>query len=274
MLSSRIKAVEAAIDTEVPIWFPGLAPILAADVIVAPGCRWTSEGYGTGRWLAQDATAPRQVEAKVEMAGTDMVVERLPQDLQRRFASLPFADGDLATAAQLLSEAVTLLARPPGVGALVGSLVKAVHILRAEAGFDINHSDPELPFSIFVSIPRVDECACIARLAETLLHEALHLQLTLIEATVPLVAVGGGEGYSPWQRRPRPLSGLLHGLYVFSGISEVFSQLAAADPCLSAYATRRRREIASEVATLGPPPVGLTPAGASVWARAMAAAAE
>jgi HEXXH motif-containing protein len=224
--------------------------------------------------LAQDSAAPCEVVANVETAGAVIIVERLPQDIQSRFAPLPFAEDGLAAAVQPLSEAVTLLARAPGVGALVGSLVKAAHILRAEAGYDVNHSDPDLPFSVFISIPAADETARIARLAETLLHEALHLQLTLIEAAVTLVAAGAREGYSPWQSSPRPVGGLLHGLYVFAVISEVLSWSAAADPDVCAYAGRRRREIAAEVGTLGPPPAGLTLAGASVWARAMEAATD
>src|SRR5262249_23561992 len=150
----------------------------------------------------------------------NILVERLPRPVQRHFPHTRFENDGLPNAVGPLRDAVALLALLPGVGDLVASLVKVVHILRADAGYDISHSDPALPFTVFLSVPAADEPARIPRLAESLLHESLHLQLTLLEAAVVLVSAAAEEGYSPWQRRLRPLGGLLHGLYVFAGISE------------------------------------------------------
>lgn len=64
------------------------------------------------------------------------------------------------------------------------------------------------------------------RLAEALVHEFGHTELHALMAVEPLVGSVGPEElfYSPWRPDPRPIVGLLHGLYAFS---EVLSLLAA-----------------------------------------------
>ncbi|MBR0553746.1 HEXXH motif domain-containing protein [Sphingomonadaceae bacterium LXI357] len=151
-------------------------------------------------------------------------------------------------------------------GGTVTHLVRAIHVIEAPGpGYDISHSEPSIPFSIFVSVP-VGERHGTLRLAESLLHEALHLQLTLLERHVPMVLDTAATGYSPWQQSQRPLSGLLHGLYVFAAIDQWLALLDAAPSTSSEdriYLTRRRAEIAEEiadVATLADAP-SLTPTG-------------
>lgn len=48
--------------------------------------------------------------------------------------------------------------------------------------YDVSHSTPVLPLSIFVSVPGADERHAELRLAESIIHEAMHLQLTFIES--------------------------------------------------------------------------------------------
>ena len=51
------------------------------------------------------------------------------------------------------------------------------------------------------------------------MHEALHLQLSLVERVLPMVVSNpGGESeqvFSPWAGDGRSVRGLLHGVYVF-----------------------------------------------------------
>ena len=50
------------------------------------------------------------------------------------------------------------------------------------------------------------------------MHELHHMKLNLLMDSVPLYRRGSGElFYSPWRDDPRPLSGLIHGL--FAGVA-------------------------------------------------------
>jgi HEXXH motif-containing protein len=60
-----------------------------------------------------------------------------------------------------------------------------------------------------------------AAMAETLLHEIQHSKLNALLDLVPLQRSGPDRFcYAPWRRDPRPLSGLLHGIYAFVGVTE------------------------------------------------------
>jgi HEXXH motif-containing protein len=150
----------------------------------------------------------------------------------------------------LLQDAWACLGRVPDAGAAVSHLVRAIHLLQSPGpGYDVSHSDPDLPCSIFLSLP-VGEPHGALRVAESILHEAMHLQLTLLEAVAPVVQVGTATLYSPWQQRQRPIAGLLHGFYVFAAIDAYLTELLALDDlaaATAAFAAKRRREISAEI---------------------------
>jgi HEXXH motif-containing protein len=55
-------------------------------------------------------------------------------------------------------------------------------------------------------------------MAETLIHEFQHIKLCGLMDMVPLVEPCGERGYAPWREDPRPMGGLLQGVYAFAGI--------------------------------------------------------
>jgi HEXXH motif-containing protein len=268
-MPNAAEAATAAISGGGPLWFPGLAPTLAAQVAAAPGRAWVDEHYGTERWLAGDESAPCDAVATIAHAGGGRsVLERPGPATRARFDALTFVD-PRTEAPAILRDSSALLTSLPGLGDLLASLTRTIHVLAAEPGYDVSHSDPSVPFSIFVSVPKSSESHAVARLAESILHETLHLQLTLIEGVCPLVAEPLYVGYSPWQACERPLGGLLHGAYVFAGIREGLTALARQRACIDAYADRRQREIADELRVLPRHPNGLTTEGTHLWARAI-----
>jgi HEXXH motif-containing protein len=95
----------------------------------------------------------------------------------------------------------------------------------------------------------------------------MHLQLTLIEQEAPLVADDLYAARSPWKREQRPLSGLLHGLYVFSVIYEVCGALNGKRKDSKLYGDVRRAQIREEVATIPEKPTGLSHVGVGLWDR-------
>jgi len=131
-----------------------------------------------------------------------------------------------STVLQCLQESLEILSAIPTVYETVSRLVACLHILKPEDDdFDISYSLPNIPFSIFVSIPskRMDNDAL--RVAEAILHEAMHLQLTLIEQIVSMVVETDEKYFSPWKNEHRHRRGVLHAIYVFCVIKQFFELL-------------------------------------------------
>ncbi|HEY7403582.1 MAG TPA: HEXXH motif-containing putative peptide modification protein [Candidatus Angelobacter sp.] len=138
--------------------------------------------------------------------------------------------------------------------AAVAELVWRCHILDAECeDYDVSFSDPAIPFSIFVSVPaRVDRRSAL-RVAESLVHETMHLQLTLFEVCCPLVdQLSNWSMYSPWKQQPRPAQGILHGLYVFHVLRWMWQQIVQRTRIEidHAFAMRRIAEIDDEISSV------------------------
>src|SRR5262249_37575713 len=91
-----------------------------------------------------------------------------------------------ADAGSRLIEATDLLAAHPSCAARIAAYVEAVHLVHADPEYDVSHSEPRWPARIFVSLPgRADRVGTL-RLAENVIHEAMHLQLTAREIQTPL----------------------------------------------------------------------------------------
>jgi len=273
-----LAAIEAHILEAPQLWLPGEGARLAGDLWERETFGLDSERYGSVRWLSRDPSAVRRVLQLVPIGDAGAIIEAPDATLVIHCAALDLkvlsaipAGGDT-----LIGSALALLNVVPGLTATLGALVRSIHLLQATGpGYDISHSHPELPFSVFVSLPLGEPSAAL-RLAESLLHEAMHLQLSLVEAKTPLVAEPDAGGWSPWQRCERPIIGLLHGLYVFAVIDEVLTELLARDALTEidrALAMRRRLEIVAEAAELKDfaGSEALTPFGRAFTRRLLAA---
>ena len=193
-------------------------------------------------------------------------IEALPASSRNRYerSGLVFPRPVAAPAAvAAIRSALPLVGAAPGLRATVAAYLRSVHVLQPPGTeIDVSYSDPDVPFSVFLSIPGPGRHAAL-RLAESLVHECMHLHLTLIEAVLPLVGNVRASTFSPWLRRPRPLRGVLHGLYVFSVIGaflRVLEHGGSLRPDEAAFAARRRRQIAGEIAQVdhGAVAAGLT----------------
>ncbi len=102
----------------------------------------------------------------------------------------------------------------------ITKLVRSIQVLKQEdEEVDVSYSHPKIPFSIFVSVCQDNSMLSNLRVAESILHEAMHLKLTLIENVMPLVKPNTGNLYfSPWREEKRPAQGVLHGAFVFCAI--------------------------------------------------------
>lgn len=140
-----------------------------------------------------------------------------------------------STALQCVQESLDILVAIPTIYETVSHLVACLHILQPkDDDFDISYSLPNIPFSIFISVPSKRMENDVLRVAEAILHEAMHLQLTLIEQCVPMIIGTDKSCFSPWKNEQRHPRGVLHAIYVFCVIKQFFELLIKQDISTSA----------------------------------------
>ena len=219
-------------------WFPELADELTTGAWdrLNRDIGLTPESYGTTRVLARNWLAPRQIIASLQTResvgerNSIISVETLTGSVSKyeeagiRFYSA--SEISKPTILDCLHEAMGLIGGVLSLIGTVSSLVRSLHVIKPEdSHYDISFSEPSVPFSIFVSVPeeRIENDSL--RVAEAVVHEAMHLQLTLIEQVLPLVVGRSKQYYSPWKRELRNAQGILHALYVFGVIKRFLQEV-------------------------------------------------
>jgi HEXXH motif-containing protein len=128
-------------------------------------------------------------------------------------------------AGAVIDAAANLISMVPSLELVVRRCVHEIFLLQApNDSIDLSHSEPRWPTRIFLSLP-FSSAARELRVAEAMLHEAMHLNLTFLEQRVELVK-RSELMYSPWRAEQRPASGVLHGLYVFTCIHCFLEQIS------------------------------------------------
>lgn len=245
-------------------WTRGLPETLrqvGAAELLNP-CGLSFESYGTARMVARSADPVRRTIGAVRPprgeTGGSVLVECLPPwaraELEAAGLSLRDADRSTVSAsidalkrARLLVHAVW-----PELSSSIRCLVRCVHLIDAPSHeVDCGYSRPDLPFSVFLSVPDHQAGARIERLAETLVHETMHLQLSLVERRIPLIepAQEGTAAFSPWRGGERSVRGVLHALYVFVVVKRLWRRACRRPPCGldRKFAQARVRAIRDEV---------------------------
>ena len=262
---TRIQA--SLLDANVPPWLPDLTPALAAAGWRKLGrdLRLTRASYGTARVLSRDPegshwlVATLDAPSRYDVRSNSIQIEVLPEDIARqwespgvRFFGAEEIPRDGVT--DRVDEAIELLAGVPTMLPTVCSLIRSLHLLEtSDAQVDVSFSEPNMPFSAFISVPGPDVQDGPFRVAEAMLHEAMHLQLTLIEGFVPLVEPTERTYFSPWRSEYRTPLGVLHALYVFRVIDAFFGEILTDGPAsesLRCHAFNRRAEIAQQIESI------------------------
>lgn len=220
----------------------------------------TRQTYSTERFLSgspdKHATASKTIRV---LRGNSLICETTGPELLRYSAERGL---ELASEAADTDRAVDLIEAALGdvigpytfLESAVSELAWRCHIVLAPGdNYDVSFSDPAIPFSIFLSAPAQGERSSILRVAENLIHETMHLQLTLFENVSPLVdSASTWSMYSPWKNGKRPAQGVLHGIYVFCVLRWMWRQisLTTRNGTDRDFAIRRISEIDEEVATV------------------------
>lgn len=213
----------------------------------------SSANYGTSRVISKSALSHRNVAGHLSTSST---VEVLDESLAAYYedAGIEFYSAREIADTNLLSSlenAISLIERVPSLHSTVVALIRSLHLIKPEDDdYDVSFSEPHIPFSIFVSVPQNRSQIDGLRIAEAIVHEAMHLQLTLIEGVVPLVIKTSKKTFSPWRAEYRHLRGVLHALYVFRVIDQfleclLYNQSGPVER--SRYLQRRCAEIDEQI---------------------------
>ena len=265
LLSPLKHAIKDALGNPYPDpWLPALTGPLVGwgDQELHSRTGIAAADYGTERVLAGSLEAPRCVGARLPFrVGVDgptrqMAVEFLTEAGIGAYGDIGlcfYTPDEVANSGivRCLQDAIDVLARIPSLQATVTALIRTCHVLKPENdAYDVSHSDPQVPFSVFVSIPQSRSPTDALRVVEPLVHEAMHLQLTLIERLLPLVEKSDQMWFSPWKGTQRSPQGVLHALYVFRAIDGFFGRLLALSGWSVAsveHMHMRRWEIAQQI---------------------------
>jgi HEXXH motif-containing protein len=219
----------------------------------------TRETYSTQRFLSDSPDSNPPVLKTIPLgSGHLLLYEARSSELVRYSAEHDLrlaSDADAVRATDLVEAALLKIVEPyPFLSSAVSELAWRCHIVVAQSDdYDVSFSDPAIPFSIFVSAPARNDRSSILRVAENLIHETMHLQLTLFEGLFPLVDTASTWSmYSPWKQRHRPAQGVLHGLYVFCVLRWMWRQISQTTRSRSDrdFALLRISEIDEEVSAV------------------------
>ncbi len=221
------------------------------------------ESYGTARMMTRSANEARRIVGKVAspvgakggLVLLECLTSRAATELDAMGLSLREVD-DSAISAEIdvLGQAWRLVhALWPELSSSIEHLVRCVHLLKAPSPeVDCSYSRPDLPFSVFLSVPDKGTPARIERATEALVHETMHLQLSLIERRIRLIESDCTEtvAFSPWRNCERSVQGVLHALHVFVVVQKLWQRAVQRTPCGldRGFAEARIRSIRDEVA--------------------------
>jgi hypothetical protein len=149
------------------------------------------EGYSTSEYLLGAGNKPCRT-FHVNSISAQLRVECLHPSAEAKFAArglsfITHDDPSWLEISQSLSKSADLIALDSTLAKSVALLVRSVHILSTkDSAYDTSFSEPALPFSIFTNVAGLETDSAM-RTAEAIIHEAMHLQLTLVEQLTPIV---------------------------------------------------------------------------------------
>jgi len=257
-LAARITA--SLSDPRCEPWFPELTEYLTL-------CEWkrlhkeigiVPETYSTARILQRSTSICGDIKSSFEYSFSlktpNIKIEAAQQQWANSYSKAGirfYSTAELENTSVLacIGDALEIISRIPTLAGSINHLVRSMHVIRPpDAEQDVSFSEPYIPFSIFISVFEERVRNDGLRVAEAIVHEAMHLQLTMIENIVRLVSRKDSRYYSPWRHEYRNAQSLLHGLYVFRVIAQFLTRLLAVSESVdSDYASIRLQNITAEI---------------------------
>lgn len=133
--------------------------------------------------------------------------------------SIIFEEPEIAKKARaIVDEALSIIETwRPSVASELRVICSAVQFVRDPSAHPdkiVSFSDNSVPGALFVSVTQGDGFIDAYDLADSLVHEYRHQKLYLFERQYPTTSPGAYV-VSPWREDLRPVSGLLHAIFVF-----------------------------------------------------------
>lgn len=227
------KAIQDYIEQPLPLWENNITQLLVEhkSVELAKQSQIIPNPYTIAGCIIKNKSVS---EVSLSLSGTNHHIKIvLPSDDLKEFYKqhgiepVSITTIESTNAIAKIVTALDILKQIEPIHDFILKIVKSVQLIKAEyTDTDISYSHPDIPFSVFFSV--CDEVSGISdlRVAESILHEAMHLKLTLIEEIVPLIVPNAkGLYFSPWRDEPRPARGVLHGLFVFRALFDFLTAI-------------------------------------------------
>jgi len=242
-----------------PLWETELNTLLVAEKwrqlctknIISP------DEYSIEKCLLQQSIKPADTVPIADNQITIALPTATLFEFYQEHGLLPLSKTEASSAEMMhkISRALKNLSLVWPINIFLNDIVQTIQLIKAEDfETDISYSNPIIPFSIFVSLCNDDTLLSDLRVAESILHEAMHLKLTLIEDHIPLVKPFDGNLYfSAWRGEKRPARGVLHGLFVFRALLDYFKLISSDLEVKSErnYIENRIEQITADIFSLG-----------------------
>ncbi|UVS81218.1 aKG-HExxH-type peptide beta-hydroxylase [Actinokineospora sp. UTMC 2448] len=149
----------------------------------------------------------------VSLDGVEFTITRLPPSLLPALEQSPTVD--VAAWTPLLRAAWRVLRRTdPGAAAELGAMITTLAPMAAHDDKANSSTVTDALGCVFLTFNTDPET-----LAATLVHELQHAKLAAVMDMHPLTTTSRTRYYAPWREDPRPVAGLLHGVYAFLGVT-------------------------------------------------------
>lgn len=248
-------------DSSISLWFPDLTSELVnvGKKIIKDDLELTLSEYGTNLIWYKDRNIPRNIVTEISnpfsRSSKSIQIETLHRKIISSYeeAQIGFYNTEEIVNTSIMhciTEAINIIKLVPSLLTSIFTLVRCLHLIKLEDNeYDVSFSEPHIPFSIFISVPKERVKTDSLRVAEAIVHESMHLQLSLIERVIPLVYSSDKKFYSPWKQELRNSQGVLHALYVFRVIGDFYKILEVSISCRTSlsFIQKRRREISIQV---------------------------
>ncbi len=233
------RITDALTNSKPELWFPYLTNDLTRigwqQLYEEMGI--TESNYGTARVILKDPDASRNIAYTLMIPNQkgeikdEIFVEIIPINISKQYkesgvnfyAAEEFSEKNLINNEVLdcVKDAFNIIRQVPSLFTTIVNLVKSIHLIEPESDeYDVSFSEPHIPFSIFVSVPQKNTPINALRVAEAIVHEAMHLQLTLLEQLINIFVNSDKKYFSPWKNEHRTLQGALHAHYMFLVIKD------------------------------------------------------